>query len=167
LAQVNAVSARDLHEKLGVKQPVTMWAQYRIKQAMLAEGQDFVSFSEKSEKGGRPLTGYYFTLDAAKHIAMLERTEVGKAIRQYFIDIEKAAAEGAQENARLKSAMEDAQAALLEGLTAKVKALTPAAELGNAVTKGRTEWPVNMAAKELGVPRPVLTWVMRKSGFMS
>lgn len=104
--QVNAVSARDLHEKLGVKQPFTHWVKYRIQQAMLEEGKDYEKSLINPEGGGRPQHSYIITLDAAKHIAMLERTEIGKAIRQYFIDIEKAAAEGAKGSPKLQAQME-------------------------------------------------------------
>lgn len=54
------------------------------------EGKDFYSFlSKTSETGGRPSTDHLLTIDMAKEICMIQRTEVGKQARQYFIRVEK------------------------------------------------------------------------------
>lgn len=39
--------------------------------------------------GGRPSTDYEITIDMAKELAMLQKTEKGKMARQYFIELEK------------------------------------------------------------------------------
>ena len=39
--------------------------------------------------GGRPSTDYQITIEMAKEIAMLQRSEKGKQVRQYFISLEK------------------------------------------------------------------------------
>lgn len=55
------------------------------------ENIDFTSFSQNCEKpqGGRPTQNHQLTLDMAKEICMLQRSERGKQARQYFIQIEK------------------------------------------------------------------------------
>ena len=40
--------------------------------------------------GGRPSTEYDLSVDMAKQICMIQRSEKGRLYRQYFIDLEKA-----------------------------------------------------------------------------
>jgi len=56
------------------------------------ENIDFASLSEISEKpqGGRPQIDYELTIEMAKELCMLQRTEKGRMARQYFIELEKA-----------------------------------------------------------------------------
>lgn len=42
-----------------------------------------------SALGGRPPTDYEITIEMAKELAMLQKTEKGKQARQYFIELEK------------------------------------------------------------------------------
>ena len=46
--------------------------------------------SKTSETGGRPAIDYQISVDMAKQICMIQRSEKGKQYRQYFIDLEKA-----------------------------------------------------------------------------
>ena len=52
-------------------------------------GKDFWTKMSEST-GGRPATDYSISVDMAKQICMLQRTERGRMYRQYFIDLEKA-----------------------------------------------------------------------------
>jgi len=81
------VSARELHTFLGVRTPFKDWIQRMIEYGFV-EGVDFSSFLSKST-GGRPSKEYALTLDMAKEISMIQRTEKGKQARQYFISCEK------------------------------------------------------------------------------
>lgn len=81
------VSGRQLHEALEVKTPYDKWfprmAEYGFK-----ENEDFSTFLSQST-GGRRATDHIIKLDMAKEIAMIQRTERGKQVRQYFIQVEK------------------------------------------------------------------------------
>ena len=89
---VNTVNARELWKKLGSQRKFADWIKDRLSD--FEENQDYCF--HKIVKTGNNTTGkqvtkeYTITLDTAKHLAMLERNETGKKIRQYFIEAEKA-----------------------------------------------------------------------------
>lgn len=86
----SVVSGRDLHEFLGVKDNYTDWFKRMVAYGF-TENVDFIGLSEKSDKlVGRPRVDHALTLDMAKEISMIQRTEKGKQARQYFIEVEKA-----------------------------------------------------------------------------
>lgn len=82
-----SVAGRDLHEFLGVGTPYDKWFP-RMTEYGFTEGRDFSTFLSEST-GGRPSTNHLFTIDMAKELAMIQRTERGKQARQYFIQVEK------------------------------------------------------------------------------
>lgn len=86
--EVNAVNARELWQKLESKQRFADWIKDRLEG--FTEGQDFTVHKIMKGKDGRfqPID-YIISLDVAKHIAMLERNEQGRLVRQYFIEVEK------------------------------------------------------------------------------
>lgn len=50
---------------------------------------DYVLLTQTGEqkgRGGHNKTDYILTLEMAKHIAMLQRSEIGMTVRKYFID---------------------------------------------------------------------------------
>ena len=84
-----AVMGRDLHAFLGIGKDYTTWFRDMTGYGFTA-GQDFSPISGKtSELGGRPRQDHIISLDMAKEIAMIQRTEKGKQARQYFIEVEK------------------------------------------------------------------------------
>lgn len=83
------VSGRELHEFLEVRERYNDWFP-RMREYGFSENVDFISFTEKSVKGGRPQQNHYLKLDMAKEISMIQRTEKGKQARQYFLQVEKA-----------------------------------------------------------------------------
>lgn len=88
------ISAQLLHKKLKSGYQFSDWIKRRIKEYGFTDNLDFF-VSKKSEakkgRGGHNATDYLLTLDTAKELAMLERNEIGRAIRRYFIQKEKEA----------------------------------------------------------------------------
>ncbi|MBQ7404217.1 MAG: antA/AntB antirepressor family protein [Lentisphaeria bacterium] len=86
---VNTVNARELWEKLGSKRQFGNWIKEKLSD--FEEGTDYtINKIVNGEKDGKfKPKEYTITLDTAKHLAMLERNETGKKIRQYFIEAEK------------------------------------------------------------------------------
>ncbi|WP_435889662.1 antA/AntB antirepressor family protein [Enterococcus cecorum] len=88
------VSGRELYEFLGVKTPYTQWFGDMCKYGFV-ENVDFIALSELSEKNEgsrlvkRTIINHAMTLDMAKEISMIQRTEKGKQARLYFIEVEK------------------------------------------------------------------------------
>lgn len=82
------VSARDLHRALEVETKFKDWFP-RMTEYGFEEGKDFSSFLSKSN-GGRPSKEYEITVDMAKELCMIQRSEKGKQFRKYFIEVEKA-----------------------------------------------------------------------------
>lgn len=89
-----AVSARDLHEFLGVGADYRHWFP-RMCEYGFTEGQDFNSVKNDrvQMEGGRMVSrtvdDAILTIDMAKELCMLQRNEKGKQARQYFIQLEK------------------------------------------------------------------------------
>ncbi|MDU7908461.1 MAG: phage antirepressor KilAC domain-containing protein [Streptococcus lutetiensis] len=81
------VSGRELHKALEVKTPYDKWFP-RMAEYGFTDGEDFSTFLSKST-GGRPRHDHVLKLDMAKEIAMIQRTDKGKEVRQYFIQVEK------------------------------------------------------------------------------
>ena len=89
----DTVNARELHSFLEVGKDFSTWIKNRLETLGSIENEDYLViqevFPKMGKKGGRPKTEYYLTLDAAKHLAMMEKNEKGLQIRQYFIECEK------------------------------------------------------------------------------
>ncbi|WP_103569163.1 antA/AntB antirepressor family protein [Campylobacter concisus] len=95
-AEINSVNARELHAVLESKYQFADWIKSRLEETDAVENIDYIIVSEKTEtmtehgKKASIRNEYILSTDIAKEIAMLERNEVGKKVRRYFIEFEKA-----------------------------------------------------------------------------
>lgn len=84
------VSGRQLHEALGVKTKYADWFNRMIDYGF-TENQDFLLLKNEQQtgRGGHNKVDHIIKLDMAKEIAMIQRTDKGKEVRTYFIQVEK------------------------------------------------------------------------------
>ena len=85
------VLGRDLHKALEIETQYTKWFQ-RMCEYGFNENEDYITISQKrltAQGNTTTYTDHQITLDMAKEICMLQRSEKGKMFRQYFIEVEK------------------------------------------------------------------------------
>ena len=86
------VSGRELHEFLEVGTQYSIWFE-RMSEYGFSEHVDYQSLNQKrltAQGNETTQTDHQITVEMAKEISMLQRTEKGKQARQYFIQLEKA-----------------------------------------------------------------------------
>lgn len=81
------VSARELHKALEIGTDFRHWFPRMCDYGFL-EGSDFRTFLTESN-GGRQGTDAEITIEMAKQICMIQRSEKGRQYREYFLQIEK------------------------------------------------------------------------------
>lgn len=85
------ISGRDLHMKLVIATPYHKWMPRMIDYGFVEDVDFLVTdiFVHNSNGGKQRQIDHQLTIDMAKHICMIQRSEIGKQIRQYFIEVEK------------------------------------------------------------------------------
>lgn len=88
---VQTVRASDLHAALEVRKDFSDWTKAQISRARLVEGRDFIAYPQKGVGGQFDSIEYHFTVDTAKHVAMMSNTEKGFEARESIIKQEREA----------------------------------------------------------------------------
>ncbi|MDF2675307.1 MAG: phage antirepressor protein [Clostridiales bacterium] len=86
------VLGRELHEFLEVESNYTTWFK-RMSEYGFVEGLDFITCLPNMESeihGGQNKQDHQLTIEMAKEIAMIQRSDKGKEARQYFLQVERA-----------------------------------------------------------------------------
>ena len=142
--QEPVVSARQLHKSLEVKTRFSQWVEQNFK--ILEEGYDFTSVvgtTVINNGANRKLQDYVLSLDAAKNLAMVSKTNKGKEVRQYFIQVEKDFNSPEKIMAR---ALKIADRKIIK-LEATIEEQRPKVIFANAVSASRTSILVGEFAK--------------------
>jgi phage anti-repressor protein/phage antirepressor YoqD-like protein len=147
-----AVSGRALHEFLEVSTEYRHWFK-RMTAYGFTEGQDYTVIFDRVERPGRgPVErqDHILTMDMAKELSMIQRTDRGREARTYFIECEKRVKE-----APALSGPELLARAVLEAdttikaLQASNAELAPAAASWNQLAAPAGDYGVGPAAKVL------------------
>ncbi|MBC9701087.1 MAG: phage antirepressor KilAC domain-containing protein [Leuconostoc sp.] len=164
------VNARDLHDALNVKARFNDWITRMIEYGF-TEGIDFYSFLSKTKNGGRPSVEYNLTISMAKEVAMLQRNEKGKQVRNYFIQVEERYKQLASDPSYQMALGLKASQQLLEHKDKIIAEMKPKALFADAVSASQTSILVGELAKLLkqngidtGANR-LFTW-LRDNGYL-
>lgn len=144
------VSARELHKQLEVTDRFSRWFERMLAYGFV-ENQDFtgVKSSTLVNNGAEiDLQDYQLSVDMAKHICMVQRTEKAKEVRQYLIDLEKAWNTPEQVMARALKLADKT----IEGLKTQLLEAKPKVDFFNAVADSKTAISMNEVAKVLAIP---------------
>nr|DAG43299.1 MAG TPA: antirepressor protein [Caudoviricetes sp.] len=163
------VSARDLHAALEVETPYHKWFP-RMCEYGFRENVDFSVmdiFVRNPAGGPQNQKDAEITIEMAKEICMLQRSEKGKQARQYFIQLEKEWNSPEKVMARALQIASDK----IKGLQAKIEEDAPAVRFANAITGCDTNILVRDMAKLLkqnGVDtgEKRFYWTLRNDGFL-
>lgn len=174
--------ARTLHAVLQVGRDFSNWVRGRLEETGAVEGEEFIVLDGSPDlaktSGGRTRRDYWLTLDLAKEVAMLERSDIGKQIRRYFIEAEKKLRtrtltlpnfmdpiEAARAWADVKEAERAALAARAEA-EQQVAVLAPQAEQFQALMASDGTYSVADTAKILGTGEIRLFTLLRERGIL-
>lgn len=166
--QEPVVSGRQLHEALGVKTEYRKWFG-RMTEYGFEENHDFVRVTQKCPTPGglQDMTDHIIKLDMAKEIAMIQRTDKGKEVRQYFIQVEKDFNSPEKIMARALRIADNK----IHKLEAQMEADKPKVFFANAVSASQTSILIGDFAKllrqnglEIGQNR-LFIW-LRENGFL-
>lgn len=172
------VSARQLHKSLEISKRFSTW--FETNSQGFIENEDYTSVltgTEVQNNGGvqiRELQDYSLSVDMAKHICLMSRTEKGKECRQYLIDLEKAWNTPEQVFARALKMADQTIAKLKntnKSLVEKIEADRPKTIFADAVSASHTSILIGDLAKlicqngyQIGQKR-LFQW-MRDNGYL-
>lgn len=150
-------TARELYEFLELhSSQFARWAKTNIEDnEFYSEGVDWWGFDIMSS--GNQTKDYTLTIDFAKHLCMLSRSERGKQARNYFVEVEKRYKQSFELPQTFSQALMLAakQAEQIEQQSKMLTEAKPKVEFFDAVADSKTAIPMADAAKvlDMGIGR--------------
>lgn len=153
------VLGRDLHEKLEVKTRYNDWFA-RVTEYGFEENRDYIKVTQKrvTNNPKNPevlIIDHQLTLDMAKQICMIQRTDIGRKYREYFLEIERRWNDPQAVMARsllyANRQLETVTGQLAEA-NAAIREMAPKAAFYDAVAASDGDKSFRETAKVFGVP---------------
>lgn len=163
------LSARELHEFLGVSTRYNDWIK-RMVEYGFNENTDYQAITQKrvtAQGNETSFIDHEITLDMAKEIAMIQRNDKGKEVRQYFLELERRwNSPEAVMNRALEYSRKQVKALMEENKELKPKALFADAVSASdeSILIGQLAKLIRQNGYEIGQNR-LFEW-MRESGYL-
>jgi anti-repressor protein len=157
------ISGRELHEKLGIGTQYTKWFE-RMAEYGFIDGSDYVAISQKrltAQGNETTFTDHQLTIDMAKQICMIQRTDEGRRYREYFLEVER---KWNSPEAIMGRALKIAENKL-EAAKMKVAELAPKAAYYDRVKESEGSTGIRDTAKLFGIKLGELTEFLIKYGY--
>ena len=170
------VSARELYAELEVTDRFSRWFE-RMTAYGFTENEDFTSVKSSTVVNNgaeRELQDYDLSVDMAKHICMVQRTEKAKEVRQYLIDLEKAWNTPEQVMARalkladktidsLKSKVYELETSVQQ-MDAVITEMTPKVDYADRILSSTDCMTVSQIAQDYGVSAKRFNKILHSAG---
>ncbi|MEN9913996.1 MAG: hypothetical protein RL528_732 [Bacteroidota bacterium] len=165
------VSAKELYDNLGLstKHYAKWYNKNLLSNDFAIENEDYVEL---------PLSGrsrdFAITIDFAKRISMMARTEKGESIRKYFIECESIAKDLQEINPRVPTTFREAlllaaeQQEIIEKQTLQIEVMKPKEVFYDQVTGSENCFDMADVAKvcDLGIGRNLLFQFLRENNIL-
>lgn len=166
------ISGRELHDALEVKTAYKDWFP-RMRECGFSDGTDFNSIKikqvriEGKREVSRVVTDHRLTIDMAKEVCMIQRSDKGKQCRAYFLDLEKQWNKPEIIMARALK-MAHGQLTILSGRVAEQEAqieqMQPKAAYYDMVLQSINSVPISIIAKDYGKTAQWLNTYLHNKG---
>lgn len=147
------LSARDLYDVLDISTNFKDWFP-RMCEYGFEEGRDFNPLkieqvrNEGNREVKREISDAQITIDMAKEIAMIQRSDKGRQIRKYFIAVEKEF----NTPERIMARGLEASRQIIEDQNKKLMEMKPKADFFDQVADSKTAITMDEVAKVLAIP---------------
>lgn len=167
----SVVSARELYDFLEVKERFSRWCERMFEYGFILN-TDYTPYQMVHPSNNQTQIDYALSLDCAKELSMLQRTDKGKEARQYFIECEKHLISPANDDEiilravnTLQTRVEDYKMRLLQA-NETILEQAPIVQYANEVLSSPDLISTTIIAKDLGMSAANLNKILRARGVL-